>query len=31
MAGAMRALEKARRFDIREVHGDGDPTGKNLI
>lgn len=31
MAGAMRALEKARRFDIRAVHGDGDPRGKNLI
>jgi hypothetical protein len=31
MAGARRALEKARRFDIRDLHGDGDPTGKNLI
>ena len=31
MAGAMRALKKSRRLDIREVHGDGDPSGKNLI
>lgn len=31
MAGAMRALNKSRRFDIRDVHGDGDPSGKNLI
>ncbi|MBV8820412.1 MAG: hypothetical protein JO022_18775 [Acidobacteriaceae bacterium] len=31
LAGAMRALKKSRRFDIREVHGDGDPSGKNLI
>jgi hypothetical protein len=28
---AMRALTKSRRFDIRDVHGDGDPSGKNLI
>lgn len=25
------AILRKRRFDIREVHGDGDPTGKNLI
>lgn len=31
LAGAMHALNKSRRFDIRDVHGDGDPTGKNLI
>ncbi len=31
LAGAMRALKKSRRFDIRDVHGDGDPSGKNLI
>ena len=31
LAGAMRALKKSRRLDIREVHGDGDPSGKNLI
>ena len=31
LAGAMRALNKSRRFDIRDVHGDGDPSGKNLI
>ena len=31
MAGAMRALNKSRRLDIRDVHGDGDPNGKNLI
>jgi hypothetical protein len=31
MAGAIRALDKARRLDIREIHGDGDPSGKNLI
>jgi len=27
---AMRALTKPR-IDIRKLHGDGDPTGKNLI
>jgi len=31
MAGAIRALDKARRLDIRDIHGDGDPTGKKLI
>ncbi len=31
MAGAIRALDKARRLDIRDIHGDGDPSGKNLI
>ena len=31
LAGAMRALKKSRRFDIRDVHGDGDPSGRNLI
>lgn len=31
MAGALRALNKNKRFDIRDVHGDGDPSGKNLI
>jgi hypothetical protein len=31
MAGAIRALDKARRRDIRDIHGDGDPSGKNLI
>jgi hypothetical protein len=31
LAGAMRALNKSRRLDIRNVHGDGDPSGKNLI
>lgn len=30
VASAM-ALLRQRRFDIREVHGDGDPTDKNLI
>jgi hypothetical protein len=28
-AQARRALEK--NFDIRTIHGDGDPTGRNLI
>jgi hypothetical protein len=28
-AQARRALEKT--FDIRTIHGDGDPTGRNLI
>jgi hypothetical protein len=27
---AMKALSKPK-LDIREVHGDGDPSGKNLI
>ncbi|HJT70873.1 MAG TPA: hypothetical protein VJ731_11785 [Terriglobales bacterium] len=31
IAGALRALDKARRRDIRDIHGDGDPSGKNLI
>jgi hypothetical protein len=31
MARAMRALNKSRRFDIRDIHCDGDPIGKNLI
>ena len=31
MTGAIRALDKARRLDIRDIHGDGDPSGKNLI
>jgi hypothetical protein len=31
MAGALPALNKNKRFDIRDVHGDGDPSGKNLI
>jgi hypothetical protein len=31
IAGAIRALDKARRSDIRDIHGDGDPSGKNLI
>jgi hypothetical protein len=31
IAGAIRALDKARRSDIRAIHGDGDPSGKNLI
>jgi hypothetical protein len=31
MAVALRALDKNKRFDIRDVHGDGDPSGKNLI
>jgi hypothetical protein len=30
LAAAMRALNR-RRFDIRQVHGDGDPSDKNLI
>jgi hypothetical protein len=30
LASAMEMLRQ-RRFDIREVHGDGDPTDKNLI
>jgi hypothetical protein len=30
LASAMAAL-RHRRFDIREMHGDGDPTDKNLI
>jgi hypothetical protein len=30
LAPAMEIL-RHRRFDIREVHGDGDPTDKNLI
>jgi hypothetical protein len=29
-AQAMHALSKPK-FDIREIHGDGDPNGKNLI
>ena len=29
-AQARRALED-KAFDIRTVHGDGDPTGKNLV
>jgi hypothetical protein len=28
-AQARRALEKS--FDIRTIHGDGDPTGRNLV
>jgi hypothetical protein len=28
-AQARRALEKT--FDIRTIHGDGDPTGRNLV
>jgi hypothetical protein len=31
MAGAIRALDRGRRVDIRDIHGDGDPSGKNLI
>jgi hypothetical protein len=31
IAGAIRALDKARRRDIRDIHGDGDPSGKILI
>jgi hypothetical protein len=31
MASAIRALNKARRRDIRDIHGDGDPSGENLI
>lgn len=30
LAPAMAVLHQ-RRFDIRELHGDGDPTDKNLI
>jgi hypothetical protein len=30
LAQAMQALSKAK-LDIREIHGDGDPRGKNLI
>jgi hypothetical protein len=30
LAQAMAALSKPK-LDIRQVHGDGDPTGKNLI
>jgi hypothetical protein len=30
LAQAMQALSKPK-LDIREVHGDGDPSGKNLI
>jgi hypothetical protein len=30
LAQAMKALSKPK-LDIREVHGDGDPSGKNLI
>lgn len=30
LASAMAVLRQ-RRFDVREVHGDGDPTDKNLI
>jgi hypothetical protein len=30
LAPAMEILRQ-RRFDIREIHGDGDPTDKNLI
>jgi hypothetical protein len=30
MAGAREALSKPR-FDIRKLHGDGDPTDRNLI
>ena len=30
LAPAMAVLRQPR-FDIREVHGDGDPTDKNLI
>jgi len=30
LAPAMAILRQPR-FDIREVHGDGDPTDKNLI
>jgi len=29
-AQARRALED-KAFDIRTIHGDGDPTGKNLV
>jgi hypothetical protein len=30
LAQAMKALTKPK-LDIREIHGDGDPSGKNLI
>jgi hypothetical protein len=30
LAQAMQALSKPK-LDIREIHGDGDPRGKNLI
>ena len=30
LAQAMKALSKPR-LDIREIHGNGDPSGKNLI
>lgn len=30
MAGARKALNKPR-FDIRKIHGDGDPSDRNLI
>jgi len=30
LAQAMQALSKPK-LDIREIHGDGDPSGKNLI
>ena len=30
LAQAREALSK-RRFDIRKIHGDGDPTGRNLF
>ena len=30
LAPAMEVLSK-RRFDIRELHGDGDPENQNLI
>jgi hypothetical protein len=30
LAQAMQALSKPR-LDIREIHSDGDPSGKNLI
>jgi len=30
LAQAQEALAK-RRFDIRKIHGDGDPTGRNLF
>jgi hypothetical protein len=30
MAGAREALSKPR-FDIRKLHGDGDPTDRNLV
>jgi hypothetical protein len=30
LAQAMKVLSKPK-LDIREVHGDGDPSGKNLI